>query len=235
MKTFSRGLALAFGAALAGAAHGVTLGFDDLPTAPAINSATGLFFANNDSASYGGVVWESGFTVAGSEYRVDTGSIVDPVRPPGPLFGIPRSGQYFLTNSGNGVSNDAMLLTTSLVLTEAWFGRNEYYGFGGGADQITIHAMAGVASLGSVSFELPELNPAQPEMLGKVDTSVFKSLAGITGYRIDRRELGSQSGNWVADDFTFVTAVPEPGVELLLAGLVVVGLTAHRKRGRRVA
>jgi len=235
MKAYPRSLAVFFGAILTGAAQAVTLGFDDLPTPPAINSTTGLFFANNDSATYGGVVWESGLTVGGSQYRVEPGSIVDPIEPPGPLFGIPRSGQYFLTNSGNGVTNDAMLLTTSLVLTEAWFGRNEYYGFGGGADRITIHAMAGVTSLGSVSLDLPELNPAQPESLSKVDTSVFKSLTGITGYRIDRRELGSQSGNWVADDFTFVTAVPEPGVELLLAGLVVVGLTARRKRNRSAA
>ena len=62
MKTSLRGFALAVGAALAGAAQGVTLGFEDLATAPAINAATGLFFANNGSASYGGVVWESGLT-----------------------------------------------------------------------------------------------------------------------------------------------------------------------------
>ena len=126
-----------------------------------------------------------------------------------------------------------MVLTTNLVLTSAWFGRNEYYGFGGGADQITLHALAGAAILGSVSFNLPELNPAQPEVLSKVDTSAFAALAGITGYRIDRHEIGSQSGNWVADDFTFIAAVPEPGVELLLAGLALVGFAAARGRAAR--
>ncbi len=230
MKALLRLFALALATCAGTASHAVTLGFDDLPTPPAINAATGLFFANGNSATYGGVVWESGFAVGGSQYRVDTGSTVDPIRPPGPLFGIPHSGDYFLTNQGNGVSNDAMLITTSLVLTSAWFGRNEYYGFGGGADQITIHALAGVAILGSVSFNLPELNPAQPETLSMVDTSAFASLAGITGYRIDRREIGSQSGNWVADDFTFIAAVPEPGVELLLTGLVLVGFVAARRR-----
>ena len=211
MKKFHRLLAVAAVASAASAAHAVTLSFDDLATPPPINTATGLFFANNNSATYGGVVWESGFAVGGSQYRVDTGSNVIPIRPPGPLFGIPHSGNYFLTNQGNGVSNDAMLLTTNLVLTSAWFGRNEYYGFGGGADQITVHALAGAAILGSVSFNLPELNPAQPELLSKLDTSAFAALAGITGYRIDRHEIGSQSGNWVADDFTFVASVPEPG------------------------
>ena len=235
MSALVRVVAVAVCAVLAGGAHAATLGFDDLATPPAVNSSTGLFFANNGNASYGGVVWESGLTVVGSQYRVDVGSNVDPVRPPGPLFGIPRSGQYFLTNSGNGVTNDAMLLSTNLVLTSAWFGRNEYYGFGGGADQITIHALGGAAILSTVSFNLPELNPAQPEVLSKVDTSAFALLAGITGYRIDRREIGTQSGNWVADDFTFVTAVPEPGVELLLAGLVIVGVTANRSRARRAA
>ena len=230
MKSLHRLLAVALAAGAVTGAHAVTLGFDDLPTPPAINAATGLFFANNSSASYGGVVWESGFAVGGSQYRVDNGSIVDPIRPPGPLFGIPRSGDYFLTNQGNGVSNDAMLITTNLMLTSAWFGRNEYYGFGGGADQITIHALAGATILGSVSLDLPELNPAQPEVLSKIDTSAFASLAGITGYRIDRHEIGSQSGNWVGDDFTFIAAVPEPGVELLLAGLALVGFVAARRR-----
>lgn len=81
-----------------------------------------------------------------------------------------------------------------------------------------------------MSFNLPELNPAQPELLSKLDTSAFASLVGITGYRIDRHEIGNQSGNWVADDFTFIAAVPEPGVELLLAGLALVGLVAARRR-----
>ena len=35
--------------------------------------------------------------------------------------------------------------------------------------------------------------------LGTIDSA----LSGITGYRIDRRELGTQSGHWVADDFQF--------------------------------
>ena len=233
MKAIRHWLVVVMGLGVVSGAHAVTLGFDDLPTPPAINAATGLFFANGNSATYGGVVWESGFAVGGSQYRVDTGSTVDPIRPPGPLFGIPHSGDYFLSNQGNGVSNDAMLITTNLVLTSAWFGRNEYYGFGGGADQVTIHALAGAAILGSVSFNLAELNPAQPETLSKVDTSAFASLAGITGYRIDRREIGSQSGNWVADDFTFIAAVPEPGVELLLAGLALVGFAAARRRAAR--
>ena len=236
MKTLLRLLAVVLAAGGVTGAHAVTLGFDDLPTLPAINAATGLFFANNNSATYGGVVWESRFEVGGRQYRVDTGSIVDPIRPPGPLFGIPHSGDYFLTNQGTGVNNDAVVLTTNLVLTSAWFGRNEFYGYGGGADQITIHALSGAAILGSVSFNLPLLNPAQPEVLSKVDTSAFASLAGVTGYRIDRNEINIPfGGNWVADDFTFVAAVPEPGVELLLAGLVLVGfVTARRRAGQRI-
>ena len=216
-----------------------TLTFDDLPTLPAVNTATGLFFANNNSASYGGVVFDSRTTVFGDQYRVDTGT-------PGPLFGLPRSGHYGLTNTGSA-GNDGIVLTTTQVLTSAWFCRNEYYGFGAGADQITIFALSGITELGAVVFDLPA-GPVlggvgQPAPLTEVDTSVFLTLSGITGYRIDRRELGQQTGNWVADDFSFVApnTVPEPpvGLLVLVAGWAGLGLAKRRvgrsgRRGRQV-
>ena len=210
------------------ATAGATATFEDLSTPPAFAEAKGLFFANGDSSLYAGVTWESGFAVAGDAYRVAPNAI-----PPGPLFGVPRSGRYVVTNQGNGVTNDGMVITTTMVLTGAWFGRNEYYGFGGGADQVTIHAMGASGILGSVVFNLPELRPAEPEVLEFVDTATFAGLTGIAGYRIDRREIGSQSGNWVADDFTFIAAAPVPEPQsyaLLLAGVGVIGLA--RRRGK---
>ena len=189
--------------------------FDDLGAPPPVDSATGLFFANGASSTYGGVTWDSRFTVVGDAYRVDAAT-------PGPLFGLPHSGHYFVTNQADGAGNDGLTITTSMVLTGAWFGRNEYYGFGAGADQVTIHALNGATVLASVVFDLPELLAGLPEVLSFVDTSAFGALAGITGYRIDRRELGSLAGNWVADDFTFVAAreLPEPSS----SGLVLLAL-----------
>jgi hypothetical protein len=189
--------------------------FDDLPSPPATDSLTGLFFANNNSALYQGVTWDSRVNVVGDAYRVD------PVTP-GPLYGIPHSGHYFITNGG--VDNDGILLTTDQVLLGAWFGRNEYYGFGSGADQVTINALSGTTVLASVVFDLPAPAVAgQPGLMGFANTSRFASLTGITGYRIDRHELGSQTGNWVADDFSFAAAsVPEPPS----AGLLALGLLA---------
>ena len=177
--------------------------FDDLGTPPALNSATGLFFANGASSSYAGVTWDSRFTVVGDAYRVDTGT-------PGPLFGLPHSGHYFVTNQGAGAGNDGLLINTTQVLTGAWFGRNEYYGYGAGADQVTIHALNGRTVLASVVFDLPELLTGLPEVLSFVDTGSFMALSGITGYRIDHHELGTESGNWVADDFNFVAARDVP-------------------------
>lgn len=198
----------------------VTLSFDDLPTPPAVDTGTDIEFANGGSTSYQGVVWDSRLRVYGNAYRVDP--------PSGPLFGIPHSGQYFVTNGGNGV--DAITLTTSMPLLGAWFGRNEYYGFGAGADRVTIHALGTTGVLASLSFELPGGDTGQPEPLSFFDTSAFGSLAGITGYRIDRRELGTQSGNWVADDFIFAP-VPEPEAYLLMAlGLPGVVWLARRRR-----
>lgn len=222
------GIQMPVQAAIAGA----TASFDDLSTPPDVDKSTGLFFANGGSSLYAGVTWEPGLTVVGDQYRVDPGDPAVP-RPPGPLFGIPHSGRYFLTNQGDGLTNDKMVITTTMVLTGAWFGRNEYYGFGGGADQVTIHAMGASGILGSKEFDLPELLDAQPELLTFVDTSTFASLAGITGYRIDRREIGTQAGNWVADDFSFIAAatVPEPeSFTLLLAGLGAVAWVRRRKQ-----
>ncbi|WP_326534690.1 PEP-CTERM sorting domain-containing protein [Pseudorhodoferax sp.] len=217
---------LLMGAASSAFAAPTVAGFEDLPLPPATDGQTGLYYANGNSATYQGITWDSRFRVVGDEYRVDTAT-------PGPLYGVPNSGRYFVTNEGDGGLNDGLLITTTQVLTGAWFGRNEYYGFGAGADQVTIHALAGTTVLDSVVFDLPELRAAEPELLSFVDTSRFRSLSGITGYRIDRRELGQQSGNWVADDFTFVTitAVPEPASStLLLGGLGLLGAAVRRRR-----
>lgn len=197
--------------------------FDDLPALPALDGSQQLFFSNNSSDVYQGVTWDTRVTIVGEDYRVDTGT-------PGPLFGLPNSGSYFITNGG--VNNDGILITTNQVLTGAWFGQNEYYGFGSGSDQVTIHALNGNTILQSVVFDLPAPAVAgQPGAMGFADTSAFAALVGITGYRIDRRELGAQSGNWVADDFNFVApaAVPEPST-LALLGVVATAVAARRRR-----
>jgi PEP-CTERM motif len=202
-------LVLTFGCSAASQAGIVT--FDDLASPPATDSATSLFNANNNSDLYHGVVWDSRVNVVGDAFRVD------PVTP-GPLFGIPHSGHFFITNGGQ--SNDGILLSTNQILMGAWFGQNEYFGFGSGADQVTINALSGANVLASVVFDLPPPStPGRPGLMGFADTSSFASLTGITGYRIDRREVGAQRGNWVADDFSFALAgVPEPS-SLVLAAL----------------
>lgn len=200
----------------------VTASFDNLPTAPVLTDATGLFFANNNSFDYQGVTWDSRFSVVGDAYRI--------APPGGPLFGLPKSPHYFVTNEtgtvGGAFTNDGLLMSTALVLTEAWFGQNEYYGFGGGADEVTIHALHGSSILGSVSLALPDDTLGQPEPLRKIDTSAFLSLSGITGYRIDRHAQGQFSDSWVADNFVFQSPVPEASTTLLLmlglGGLIAV-------------
>ena len=209
----------------AGAAAVVTATFDDLPTPPAVDSATGLQFTNNNSLIYAGVTWDANFTVVGDQYRVNP--LANP--PPNPLFGIPHSGHFFVTNQDG---QSGLVITTTKVLTGAWFGRNQYYGFSeGGADQVTIVALAGAQDLLALNFELPDTHPGEPEPLSFFDTAAFASLDGVTGYRIDRRELGEQAGHWVADDFAFAdpTAVPLPGP----LGLVCGGLAALGWRWRR--
>lgn len=202
-----------------------TASFDDLPNLPLAVSQDGLFFANNNSANYAGVVWDSRFQVVGGAYRVDTST-------PGPLYGIAHSGNYFVTNQGDGNSSDGLMIATSKVLTGAWFGRNAYYGFGvNGADQVTVNAMNGALVLASIVFDLPITNAGEPESLGHLDTSAFWALSGITGYRIDRHAPGEFQSNWVADDFTFADqTVAEPATAWLLAGGVLALLLRRRDR-----
>lgn len=202
---------------------GVIATFDDLPIPPALDSASGIQWTNpTASLEYQGVIWDARFGVVGDQYRVGG--------PGGPLFGIPHSGHYFVSNADGSTG---LTITTDKILTGAWFGRNQYYGFGeGGADQVTIVALNGTSELGSVVFDLPESHPGQPEPLSFVDTSIFAALGAITGYRIDRRELGQLNGNWVADDFQFVdaTQVPAPGGAVLMLGGFAALLAARRRR-----
>jgi hypothetical protein len=203
--------------------------FDDLPAPPALNSSTPLQFANNNSLVYKGVTWDSRFSVVGDQFRVNP----LPNPPPNPLYGIPHSGHYFVSNSSG---DTGLTITTPLILTGAWFGRNEYFGFGQGADQVTIVALAGSHELASVVFNLPpELSPGVPSPMGFVDLSSFKSLSGITGYRIDRHAPTQFQVNWVADDFRFASSpVPEPAtLSLACAALPAVLLLCRTRMVRR--
>jgi len=207
----------------------VTATFDDLPAPPALTGTADLFTANGASANYQGVIWDSRFRVVGDAYRVDPAG--------GPLFGLPKSPHYFVTNESADVdgsfTNDGLLMTTTLVLTEAWFGQNEYYGFGGGADEITIHALRASDILGSVSLVLPDDTPGQPEPLQMIDTSAFLSLTGITAYRIDRHPQGLFADNWAADNFVFQSTVPEPSTAWLLMLGLGGALAVRRLQARR--
>lgn len=215
---------LAMSAALSAAgpvAATVLADFETLATPPAVADGTGFEFANGGSLDYAGVRWDARLYVVGDAYRVDAAT-------PGPLFGLPHSGSFFINNH-NGA--DGILLETLQVLTGAWFARNEYYGFGSGADQVSITALGAGGDLLTLSLDLPELLAGLPEQPVFFDTSVFLSLSGITGYRIDRRETGPFSADWVADDFTFeaaVTAIPAPPV-LALFGLGGLGLCRRRR------
>ncbi|MFM8331688.1 MAG: hypothetical protein ACKN9T_08365 [Candidatus Methylumidiphilus sp.] len=207
--------------ALSGAALSAVATFDDLPTPPAVDSVVRLVDANNGQNSYAGAIWDDGFSVVGDAYHVGSGAT-------DPKFGIPHSPHYFVTNQGGG----SVGITTTQVLTGAWFGRNTYYGFdNGGADQVTLVALAGSSPLLSLAFDLPENNPGLAEPLSFVDTSAFAALSGITGYRIDRRQLGDQTGHWVADDFQFTAPTPVPiPAGVWLFGPALAGFARFGKR-----
>jgi len=199
--------------------------FDDLPNGPtAANPALPLNEAVNPpvsgNATYGGVVWDSNFSVASVSYHIsDTG----------PAFGLSHSGQDYLTTATDGVS-----ITTSMVLTEAWFGRCQYYGFSNGTDQVTVNAMHFNQVLASVTLNLPLTDPGQPEPLVRMDTSSFLSLSGITGYTINRDTVDPTYGanNWIGDDFNFVSVPESPSFAVVTAAALALGFSVSRRRGR---
>lgn len=231
MKTTGGVMGAVAAMSLAIPVQAATLAFDDLSNPPALTDRLDLMTANGGSLDYGGVIWDARIAVVGKDYRTDAGTSGSP------FFGRPESGDYFLSQDTSApLFGTGITLTTTQVLTGAWFGRNEYYGFGGGADQITITALSGATERGSIVFDLPLATPGEPEPLSFVDTSVFLTYAGITGYRIDCRNPHAEpdsetSANWVADSFTFV-AVPEPGVSGLLAAAAagVAGRSSLRRR-----
>ena len=216
------------------AASSITIDFDHLASLPAVTAASSFAAANGGSLTTQGVTFASSFEVVGDQYRINGSA-------PNPTLGVPTSGHYFLSN-GN-TPNDNLLIQTTLVLTEAWFGRNEYYGYGGGATSVTVTAFGSSGDLGSETTLLPDTYPytgnlpgysignGLPDPLVQLDTSSFLGLSGITGYRISRVELGTFNGNWIGDDFTFTSAstVPEP-TGFALFGVGLLGMTYMLRR-----
>lgn len=220
---------------------GFTIDFDHLPTLGPTNGNQSFADANGGSNTFQGVTFATNFRVAGDQYRIGGPS-------PNPPFGVPHSGHYFL-NNGNTPNNDLIFSTVS-VLTEAWFGRNEYYGYGGGASSVTVTAFGGAGDLASITLNLPDTFPytgnlpppdnnignGLPDPMVRMDTSSFLGLVGITGYRINRFDSNPYNGNWVADDFTFAdsVAIAEPDTPLLLAAglLALLSGVGRRMRGR---
>lgn len=205
-------------------AYGSIATFDDLPNPPLLDSVFTLADANNGNSNYQGVSWDARFQIVGDQYRINP--LTNP--PPNPLFGLPHSGHYFVTNA-NGDSG--LIISTTQILLGAWFGQNEYYGFGGGATQITVTALSATGDLASIDFALATDNSGNPQPLAYLDTGSFAALNGIVGYRIDRAPRSEFAGNWVADDFSF-TPVPLPPAALLFAS-ALAGLRWAGKRRKR--
>lgn len=196
------------------------LQFDNLANEPALTGQSRLIEANGGSSVYGGVDWGSNARIVGDQYKVDPAN--------GPVFGVPESGHYFLTNNDDPVNG--FVINTDKVLVSSYWAQNEYYGFGRGADQITITPLLSSGIATGLTFDLPVRTDANP--MGKFDTSSFASLTGIIGYRIDRHAPRDFAVNWVADDFTFIAPVPEP-TGMALLGMGLIGLVGFRHRRRK--
>ncbi len=174
-----------------------TIGFEEFAAELPRSQTSGLQFINGGSTLIDGVGFDSRIRVVGDEYRV--------APPDGPVYGIPSSGNYFISNAESADTDD-IILTTNRVLVESWFGRNEFYGFGGGASAVTVTAFGAAGDLDSVSVDLPDPFPDQADPPVRLDSMGFTAFAGqILGYRINRVAIGEFGGQWVADDFRFLS------------------------------
>ncbi len=174
------------------AAQTTIVSFDDLPDKPLLTEAAQLKSANNDNTTYNDIVWDDGISIFGKSYKICEEC---------PLFGKPRSGNYAITNYN--VNN--ITLITSKILLGFWVGQNEYYGYGGGSNNITVHALdVNGNTLKSIALTLPDNLPQEAEPLSYIDTSVFTNFSGIQSYRIESNQSCVSGCNWVADDFTFI-------------------------------
>ena len=117
-------------ACLAGSAHADLITFEDLPNLPARTTFSSLSGANNGSSTIHGVTFDPNFSIVGDRYveAFNNSGGNDP-------FAKPHSGHYALfANFGA----DGMLLTTTQILTGAWFGRSDTGTGPVGTDQVTV-------------------------------------------------------------------------------------------------
>ncbi|HTH46462.1 MAG TPA: hypothetical protein VMB21_03025 [Candidatus Limnocylindria bacterium] len=204
------------------ASAGVVITFDDLPALPAVTTFASVTQASGGSGVISGVTFDSSLYVVGDAY-VEGFQNNGGTQP----FAHPSSGSYAIFN-GSGA--DGINLVTTQVLTSAWFGNPNFGGGIGGASQVTVQALHNATVLGSVSMNLASTT------LQQLDTSSFSSLSGITGYKINRVATGTgpyNGAHWIADDFAFVSPVPEPESVALAAaaGLAAFAVVRRCRRG----
>jgi|GEM_PF-6165585 len=73
-------------------ASSITLTFDDLPTEQGVTTNVDFATANNGSYTYDGVTFTSQFRVIGDQYSIGNTAGA-------PVYGIPNSAPYFLSNT----------------------------------------------------------------------------------------------------------------------------------------
>ncbi len=212
-----------------------TLNFDALPSEPGVASASLLTTANSGSRTISGITFnaatDSDWEIVGSQYVAIPANFSD-------HFAQPHSGSYALAGnaySGPTISGSytGLTISTNQILKSLYVGFDDNGGGSNDADSVTIFATGASGNLASQSVTLN--GPA----LTLLDTSsLFGSLAGVTGYRFETTASNALDADYgqaylIADDLTFGAPVPEASSALSLGLVLVLGggmLLARRAR-----
>jgi hypothetical protein len=208
-----------------------TLAFDTLPAEPGVSGMSLLIAANGGSRTLAGATFNA---APNADWEIVGNAFKAPYS--GDVFAASHSGLYSLAGNafagmdvfGNVFSG--LTINTPQILSSLYVGFDDNGNRSNDADGLTITAFGAGGDLASTTVALTA------QALTPMNTAgSFAGLAGVTGYRFttsaaDALDAAYGRAYVIADDLTFVAAVPEASTwACALLGLALLVRQARRR------